>query len=311
MANPIGWCDETINPVIGCSKVSPGCKNCYAERMAARLALMPQTAERYAGITDRGKWTGETEFVESELAKPLSWKKPRRIFVGSMTDIFHESVLDEWIDAVFGLMSLCGQHTFMILTKRPERMKEWVTTHNVGVCQIGLLCETDIDVSSKTETGRLRKHDDSAVNDWPLPNVWLGVTAENQEEADKRIPLLLQTPAAKRFVSVEPMLGEIDLAKYLPSQNRVQSTIFSAEKNGTVPILLDWVICGGESGPGARPVHPGWVRGLRDQCQGAGVPFFFKSWGEFSPFTYNGVKRVGKAKAGHLPDGVEWRQFPC
>ena len=237
-----------------------------------------------------GKWNGTTHFVESALEKPLHWKKPRTIFICSMGDLFHESVPFEWINKVFSITQKCPQHTFLVLTKRPERMRHYF--EYVGI-------------------------------KYPYLNVWLGVTAENQEAADKRIPILLQIPAAKRFVSIEPMLGPVDLYK---------------QNNMVLGFHLDWVICGGESGPRARPMHPTWIRDTRDQCNRVGIPFFFKQWGEwvdeFHPLAilgkckqsdqfvkkvqtpygpdYKGVYmyRVGKKKAGHLLDGEEWREKP-
>jgi protein gp37 len=242
---------------------------------------------------------------KDKLSEPLRWKKPRRVFVNSMSDLFHENISDEFICDMFRTMSYAHEHTFMILTKRPERAKVWYDRHSNGVT-IGrdaflqpIYCE------------------------WPLPNVWIGVTAENQHRADERIPILLQIPSAVRFVSVEPMLGSVDLNKSCESEE------------------LDWVICGGETGPGARPMHPDWVRSLRDQCHEAKVPFFFKSWGEWFPrdeWEYNPelvlpdddvayhdgqytkvfdswdgpcpVHKVGKKKAGRLLDGQEWNEIP-
>ncbi len=317
MASKILWTDQTWNPIIGCSKVSPGCDNCWAERMAARQAAMACGSLNFMtkGImTDAQKaytkvaklwhdpndertywkgWNGKTEFVESPLQKPLHWKKPRMIFVCSMGDLFHESVRFSWIEKVMSVIEECPQHTFQVLTKRPHIMAEYFNGLGKG---FELSC---------------------------LHNLWLGVTAENQEQADIRIPILLQIPAAKRFVFVEPMLGEIKLPYYLTDYSTGSCT------------LLDWVICGGESGPGARPIHPDWARGLRDQCKEAGVPFMFKQWGEWGNCTSSVTCRscdvidrkrrfewkcanyktlcsikVGKKKAGRLLDGVEHNEFP-
>ena len=231
MGSKIEWTEETVNAVVGCSKISPGCNNCYAERMAGRLANMGQSVYQNVvlneGLWDekseshyKGVWNGETQFVQSALDKISKWKKPRTIFMCSMGDLFHESTKLMWINIIWMIMHKESRHTFLILTKRPERMV-WMLQHM----------------------------------DWgALPNVWLGVTAENQEQADKRIPILLQIPAVKRFVSIEPMLGPVDINKYLKKE------LQAFGGNGTNYFtVLDWVICGGESGPGARPMHPVWA----------------------------------------------------
>ena len=253
MTTKIEWTDESWNPVAGCSKVSDGCKNCYALRMAYRQAAMGN--ENYRNVLKQkgiypAAWNGKTVCIESKLTEPLHWRKPRKIFVCSMSDLFHESVPFDFIDRIMAAMVLCPQHTFQILTKRPERMLEFFSF-----------------------TGRIKEWE------WPLPNVWLGVTAENQEMADKRIPLLLQTPAAKRFVSIEPMLGAIQMS-YDVDDGYSQPWSWLSDDWGNKD-TLDLVICGGESGTGARPMHPDWARSLRDQCEAAGVPFFFKQWGKY------------------------------
>ena len=293
----IPWTDATWNPVTGCTPVSSACDHCYAARMIGRG--LPKMGHE-------GPFS-HVQFHPSRLDQPLRWKKPRRIFVCSMGDLFHEQVAMAWVDDVRRTISKCQQHTFMVLTKRPERMKEYFTS------------------------------------EWYRPpiNLWLGVTAENQEMADLRIPILLQTPAAKRFVSVEPCLGPVDLTRI-----KIYNGVIECAGGRLPPV--DWIIAGGESGPGARPMHPNWPRSLRDQCQAAGVPFFFKQWGEWSPekpvgfhrvtkkryshesdtFLPNGMRyrsdhpddfllsgmetmwRVGKKAAGRLLDGREWNQFP-
>lgn len=290
MTTKIEWAEETWNPITGCTKISAGCANCYAERMANRLANIPGSGY------DKGNPFG-VKFHPDRLDQPLKWKKPRKVFVCSMGDLFHEDVTDSWLDDVFfTAANLARQHTYLVLTKRPQRMYEYFT--------------------KKIEDGFTWREGITYV---PLPNVWLGVTAENQDAADERIPWLMKTPAAKRFVSVEPMLGQVDL-----------DTINGAF--GCVDVGdLDWVICGGETGPGARPMRPDWARSLRDQCVSADVPFFFKHWGEYIPnvhgdksipdgtdfnkkhvFMENGVAmcRVGKKAAGRLLDGREWSEWP-
>lgn len=254
--NPIGWCDETWNPIIGCSKLSPGCQNCYAERMATRLASMGTRG--YGDVVNNGRWNGKTALVESELDKPLRWKTPRRIFVCSMGDLFHVSVKNEWIDLVFAAAAIYSQHTFMMLTKRPSRMLQYMSAGDELWCdrwprsmaQICGECEPTI---------------------FPLRNVWLGVTAENQEQANKRIPVLLDTPAAKRFVSIEPMIGPVDL--YRGGFTFLEKL---TSPSGRKYDCLDWVICGPENGPHKRPFNLDWARRVRDDCAAAGVPFWYK-----------------------------------
>ncbi len=359
----ISWTDMTWNPVVGCSKVSPGCDNCYAERMAWRLNGMAvkhhmdlvscgktgeSSIDRYVCVTECGHWNGTTATDESALEKPLHWKKPRKIFVCSMGDLFHESVPFEFIDKVMAIIALCPQHTFQILTKRAERMKEYFTRiisddyYSLSEYLVDGWFETDF----YNQTGP-KKEAAGKFGEWyakllcriegsTLSNLMLGVTAENQEQADKRIPLLLQTPAAKRFVSCEPMLGAIDIEDYITKPPYEGHYCEGLECGGCMEgdspcddwkkwwkeanTKLDLVICGGESGTGARPMHPDWARGLRDQCKAAGVGFHFKQWGEWvsvsevaGPGRHYSfpdgatVRRVGKKKAGHLLDGVEHR----
>jgi protein gp37 len=264
---------------------------------------------------------------KDRLEEPLRRKKPRRMFVGSMGDLFHEDVPDEFIARIWWVMGQCAGyldpsryrgHTFLILTKRPERMQKWLNGWNDG------------------ETRRQWIESFGAVYDWMsgpkywpdvFPNVWLGVTAENQQRADERIPILLQIPAAARFVSVEPMLGPVDLLSndYLGGCINCEVYLDNPETciNCAQDRKIDWIICGGESGHGARPMHPDWVRSLRDQCQAAGVPFFFKQWGEWNPDNKGicrGIRtqklegvvlyRIGKKAAGRSLDGEAWDEMP-
>ena len=283
MSTKIEWTDKTWNPIIGCSKVSPACDNCYAEKMAARLATMPQTADNYGTVVTDRKWNGKTALIYSVLKKAMHWRNPCRVFVGSMTDLFHPSTPREWIDKVFAVMALTPHITYQVLTKRPERMAEYCSNPNNRILH---------------EMERISGERLCCGGFWPLKNVWFGVTVENQECADKRIPTLLNTPAAVRFVSIEPMLGSVDLRIL----NFHQSVVPSAqdgllggerlmrngewESSGYGP-GLDWVICGGETGPGARSMHPDWACDLLIQCESAGVPFFFKKWGN------NKVEEIG------------------
>ena len=297
----IEWTDATWNPIVGCSVLSPGCTNCYAMRLAGtRLKHHPSrqglTVDTKAGPV----WTGETRLDERALTQPLRWRRPRKIFVCAHSDLFHPETPDEWIDRVFAAMVLSPQHTFQVLTKRPERMREYMGRRDAH----DLAHPAIVNAACLSATGAVaHPHVDLTV--WPLPNVWLGVTAERQQEADERIPILLETPAAKRLVSVEPMLGAVDLTRL------DMMTALGLEKDGLFPEhhfdalrgrsdihpihgadpgwpALDWVICGGESGPKARPMHPDWARRLRDQCAAARVPFLFKQWGEWLPFGQGG-----------------------
>jgi protein gp37 len=368
----IEWTDASWTPIrarrldtgkvgVHCERVSPACQNCYAATFNRRNLPSHGTG---LDFTRPNRDLVEIFVDEDMLMQPLRWKSTRRIFVCSQTDLFGEFVTDDMIDRVFAVMALCPQHTFQVLTKRPERMLKW--TQGIDDNDGGWIdgeCYRDSLIDGEAQNIYCKLHQAADPSEWlavhlPLPNVWLGVTAENQEWADKRIPLLLQTQAAKRFVSVEPMLGPVVLRQYLTPRTlyvcqRCGEEFGDGEEcpsgclkaqgdpNGDCgDTVLDWVICGGESGHGARPMHPDWARSLRDQCVQAGVPFFFKQWGEWassgphnmdaviSPtgivpqrsqvLLGDGVKegartlitRVGKHAAGRLLDGVEWSQFP-
>jgi protein gp37 len=293
----IEWTDRTWNPVRGCSKVSPGCTNCYAERTAAR-----QAHSGYEGLVRIGegspRWTGKVLLIHHKLDEPLSWKKPERVFVNSMSDLFHEALTNEEIAAVFAVMALTPHITFQVLTKRAQRMRDWFAwaaeqdagsgekhasdalwnalTEGEG-CHVhrpkcalmrddgsGVWC--DCDIGADNEEGP------PIPKVWPLPNVWLGVSVENQEAADERIPLLLETPAAVRFLSVEPLLGPVVLGRYF-ARFAVLPTV------RRLPSAIDWVIVGGESGPGARSCDVAWIRSVVQQCKAARVPCFCKQLG--------------------------------
>jgi protein gp37 len=303
----IEWTDATWNPITGCSVVSAGCKHCYAMKLAGtRLRTHPSRVGLTRDTAAGPVWNGKVRFNGEWLDQPLRWKRPRRIFVCAHGDLFHESVPDEWIDRVLGIMALAKQHTFQVLTKRVARMHDYL-----------------IDVQVRNGIGGADYPEDTPIPKFfhfPLPNVWFGVSAENQETADERIPHLLQCPAAVRFVSAEPLLGQIDLRQACAGHRWRDSD--GVECCG-VTRNLDWVIAGGESGVGARPMHPAWARSLRDQCRNANVPFFFKQWGEFASVSeVDGtgahhsfadgatVRRVGKKRAGRLLDGVEHNGMP-
>jgi protein gp37 len=256
----IEWTDQTWNPVVGCTPVSAGCANCYAARFASRFGAV------WPGVAAHGKWTGKILLRPETLDVPLRWRKPRRVFVCSMSDLFHERVPFDFIDRVFAVMALCPQHTFQVLTKRPERMVEYLSRDG-GVGNItpkmNVLCKKSCVHSIQTEP-------------WPLRNVWLGTSCENQDTADERIPHLLRCPAAVRFLSCEPLLGPIDF------QNVTRPRHFDKQPLGWSrwwPTQLQWIIVGGESGPKARPCHVAWIRGIVRQCADATVPCFVKQLG--------------------------------
>jgi len=246
----IEWTNRSWNPTRGCTRVSEGCRNCYAERQAARQCGDGRPYHGLVKLTKAGpRWTGEVALVYENLEDPLSWRAPQLVFVDSMSDLFHEKVPDEYIALVFAVMAAAPRHTFQILTKRPERMRTllsyeafwgYVTLQGMerfwGLRELAML---DLGVAS------------------PLPNVWLGTSVENQAAADERIPQLIETPAAVRFLSCEPLLGPVEIGDEALDR-------------------LHWVIAGGESGPRARPIDVEWAHDLRAQCGFAGVPFFMK-----------------------------------
>ena len=401
----IEWTDATWNPIrarnkasggVGhfCEHVSEGCRNCYAERLQARFG----NPIRYAR-QDREKV--ELFLDEEKLLEPLRWRKPRMIFACSMTDLFGEWAPDEWLDKVFAVMALAPQHTFQVLTKRPKRMRAWLSiarAHPVGLQALGVtLAEHARDPKSEIGSGVILQGDVCHLRLWPLHNVWLGVSVEDQPTADERIPDLLATPAALRWVSAEPLLAAIDIRQW--SHDYGCSCGWGGDSpldycnncgwRGEAPIVatsmgdhvgacpscseeladynacpecdrhdgdglssgpndlpkLNWVVAGGESGLGARPTRPAWMRSIRDQCAAAGVAFFLKQWGEWTPgenvdargtletasyfagrwfFSREREResesahvddephlyRVGKHRAGRLLDGVEHNAMP-
>ncbi len=315
----IEWADATWNPITGCSIASPGCINCYAMRLAGtRLKHTPSRT----GLTVDSKagpvWNGQVRLNEKWLDQPLRWKRPRRIFVCAHGDLFAENVPDEWIDRVFAVMATAPQHTFQVLTKRAARMRHYLTDRDarqrwrkdaVEVAGMNMVMDGTIAQARKTT--------------WPLPNVWLGVSAEDQRRADERVPDLLATPAAIRFVSAEPLLGPIyftSLPPFLDASRHLGVRLDALKRCGKYS--LDWIIVGGESGPGARPMHSDWVRSIRDQCADAGTAFFFKQWGAYLPAGQamaNGGQwlpadgnslHASKALAGRFLDGVEHNAMP-
>lgn len=313
----IQWTQATWQVTAGCSRVSEGCGGasgggCYAERMAHRLGSNPQTPQ-YHGLTRKTskgpRWTGEVRLLPERLSEPLRWRKPRRVFVDSMSDLFHEDVPDEYIAAVFGVMAACPQHTFQVLTKRPQRAAkwfEWLHARGWGKDAAHWWVEECIDYAIRHAGDLPKRRDpfDGLPHDWPLPNVWLGTSVEDQATADERIPHLLQCPAAVRFVSYEPALGPVDFTPYL---------VDDLHQMGRAPRMeLDWIIVGGESGPGARPFDVQWARDTIAQCRAAGVPCFVKQLG---PYYEVGVRRIRwrDPKGGNpeeWPADLRVREFP-
>lgn len=277
----ITWTNATWGPVTGCAKVSPACKFCYAERDWARLVHLPT----YAGRA----FTDVTCHPE-RLDQPLRWKRPRLIFVNSMSDLFHEDVPDEFIDKVFAVMALSKQHTFQVLTKRSERMLAYMT-------RLGKSAKL-LDDAART-LGYTFEFQGKYLVSWPIPNVWMGVSVENQTTANERIPLLLQAPAAVRFVSAEPLLEPVSLQQACEKFRHVSGGVDCCGMLRN----LDWVIVGGESGPKARLMHPDWARDLRDECQRAGVPFFFKQTGLWQALAPG---EAGKAEYRDKQTRFEW-----
>lgn len=402
----IEWTDATWNPITGCAVVSPGCTNCYAMKLAGTRLKHHPSREGLTKDTKAGPvWTGEVRLNRQWLDQPLRWTKPRMIFVCAHGDLFAEGVDQVWIDHVFAVMALAPQHTFQVLTKRPERMREYMlgmSSRRGFIAGYGAL----------VRGGNLPDHYETAYEALakPLPNVWLGVSVEDQKRADERIPILLDTPAAVRWISAEPLLGPVDISRWVataevackvcnrpfwlhnadpcehkegdgwtlacphcgncrckPGWTEADARAISMEPptdwidrvvgrfakvHPTIPIasMIDWVVAGGESGPGARPMNPDWARSLRDQCAAAGVPFLFKQWGEWAPqvgavdgwtipddpeisrrdhrdweddrwgdpyrpmwcddLDDDTVSRVGKRYAGRLLDGIEHNGFP-
>lgn len=298
----IEWTDATWSPVTGCSHSgSPGCDNCYAKRMAKRLQAMGQ--ENYRNGFE------VTEHPHM-LNRPLHWKRPRKIFVVSMGDLFHRKVRNEFIAAVFGVMAACPHHKFQLLTKHPRRAKEWfdwVEQREQDGRSMFPHDEPSWRIYQMLSSYAL-KHGASIPSHhggkWPLPNVWMGTTTENQPAANERIPMLLQIPAAIHFISVEPMLSAIDVSKWLPRLAKMgyaskEITEEHGVKAGDDFILkikpcVSWVLCGGESGPNARPMNPDWARSLRDQCKKSEISFFLKQM----------------AKKTTIPADLDIKEFP-
>lgn len=321
----IEWTDATWNPVTGCTEVSPGCEHCYARTFA----------ERWRGVPGHHFTNGfDVTLRPDKLTLPMSWRRPRRIFVNSMSDLFHADVPDDYIAHVFAVMAGTERHTYQVLTKRHARMRTLLSSAAFRTDVVDWLRhwgdEEDTrfhDMADEIEAG----------HNWPLRNVWLGVSVESEQWADIRVPALLGTPATVRFLSCEPLLGPVDLSRWLGLEwydafGWGQHMLAALAEQVSPAAGLHWVIAGGESGQGARPMDPAWVRTLRDQCDAAGTAFLFKQWGAWVPAGYgigrfttperligdpvdeHGhrqiMRRVGKHAAGRVLDGRTWDGFP-
>lgn len=306
----IEWTNRTWNPVTGCDKISQGCKHCYAEVMHNRLMGM------FPGKYSK-PFLGNVQMHSQDIDKPLHWKKPAMVFVNSMSDLFHHSIPFEFIDSCFDVMDAASWHTFQVLTKRAERMYDYFKWK---------------------ESGHGLKFDK-----WPLPNVWMGISAEDQEQYDKRVHFLVKIPAAIRFLSCEPLLGPINLRLWSACTN-YNHRYFGCCGKCIPDHEIHWVIVGGESGNKStvRPMSPYWIRSLRNQCKESyvpecnlnserkGIPFFFKQWGTYIPYSqitdpdnqlptgdptiipsnYQTFYKVGKSKSGNTLDGKQHLEFP-
>ncbi|MEW1843019.1 phage Gp37/Gp68 family protein [Nonomuraea angiospora] len=331
--NKPGYKPATWNPTIGCKRVSPGCDNCYPIPLARirEANPNPKIAAAFAGVVehtgDRLDWTGQVNILPDRLDTPLHWRKPRMVFVNSLSDLFHGAIPAEFIARVFAVMAQTPQHLYVILTKRHARMRALLT--DVCRCGVGHPPGTHFRSAvawastshSPTYVPGLNGSDVHQA--WPLRNVILGVSVENQQWADIRIPALLETPAAVWCISAEPLLGSIVL----------REDWLGVDPYRRDEPSLSWIITGGESGSGARPPHPDWFRSLRDQAKAAGVPFFFKQHGEWAPSGAVGIGRsparhaligdpvdeqghriemvrLGKHQAGAVLDGRTWTEYP-
>ena len=306
----ISWADATVNTWRGCSKVSAGCRSCYAIGQVAGLArkmggVNPTAAARFDGLVKDGNWTGVVRLDKEHLLQPLRWGRPRKIFINSLSDTFHENVPFEHIAALFGVMRAARHHRFLVLTKRPQRALEffaWLDAQDPGNAG-AQACSCSWHLTNIDETGFAEKYapvggyDTNSKTMWPLPNVHIGVSVEDQEACDVRVPLLIKIPAAVKFLSMEPLLSPVDLTASFCVQDKNGEYSDARLKPGG-GCVIDQVIVGAESGPTFRPMNLDWARSIRDQCLEAGVAYFYK--------------QSSGRKSGTDPhlDGLVYHQFP-
>lgn len=320
----IEWTDATWNPLVGCTKVSPGCDNCYAQGEVNRrhaAALSPKTSAR---MLEAFPARFDTVSIRPDrfLTQPLRWARPRRVFVNSLSDLFHADVPDEFIARVFAVMACAPQHTFQLLTKRHARMRSLLSDDGFQSDVAHEILALTVGSDEPLPDHLADPHDFTPW--WPLPNVWLGVSVEDQHWADIRIPALLHTPAAVRWISAEPLLGPIDLRRIALVGDPLGDHCAIDALHPGVGTHLDWVVTGGESGPGARPMDPHWARQIRDQCARAGTAYLHKQNGAYVPDPtgteravdtagreYPGrLRHVGKHAAGRELDGRTHNDYP-
>jgi len=310
----IEWCDSTWSPVRGCTRVSEGCRNCYAEHIAARFSGPGLPYEGLARRTEQGpRWTGEVRLIQDALKQPIRWRTPKRIFVNPMSDLFHEKLSDSDIDEVFGVMWACRYlgrgddvytgHVFQVLTKRPARMYYYLTQHRGELARRWAYAAVTHGGGNNPDL----LFDSIASDRGVHPRIWLGVSCENQDTLNERARVLSQTPAAVRFVSCEPLLGPVDLSHWVFDRERQIRLLMNGpaklnrdQADDLTMVSLDWVIAGSESGPGARPMEERWVRAIKEQCVRARVPFFYKQ----------ALNERGDKISLPLLDGTQWSQFP-
>lgn len=320
----IEWTEATWPVTVGCDHITPGCDHCYAATLTSgRLAHQPV----YAGLAENGRFNGTVRCLPERLDWPLRWRKPRKIFVCSMSDLFHEAVPDLFIEQVFDVMEQAPRHTFQVLTKRHARMRSFVQARE----------KRNQEYAAKFDDCPTEAMRNSPAAQWarqravtPPANIWLGVSAEDQHWAEIRVHALLSTPAAVRWVSAEPLLGPIDLRNLRARNGALIDALCGDVKSpageiyAACPGSVTWVVAGGESGARARPMHPDWARSLRDQCQAARIPYLFKQWGSHrwiagskwdeatQCWVDHGIvpQRVSKKLAGRELDGRTWDEYP-
>lgn len=325
----ISWAEATWNVITGCEVLSPGCKRCYAMRLAGGRLKNHWSRQGLTVDTKAGPvWTGEVRYNPEWLDQPLRWSRPRMIFVAAHSDIGHPGILEEWRDCIFAVAALRPDHIFLVLTKRPDVLGAYLahpTTPGrvfAHAMRLGVKTRRTRDPNAVHATAQ-------RISNWPLPNVWVGASAEDQPHLDERLPHLLTLPAVLHWLSIEPMLGPVDIG---------HAVGWRGFSNGFDPLeqRISWVIAGGESQDSDRPIDPRWVRSLRDQCQAAGIAFHFKQWGDWRPLETtdrniaarlepsirsrletNGIPvseidmiKVGAAAAGRMLDGRIWDEFP-